>query len=317
MRYQVRTNIKDLQMKYDYLVGWGNSSIEFERRYNPTMYTLKYLVNGRGAHIGRVCCGNVIQPPNVLNTIKDKKVCVIIYTNTEEEIISQIHEIIPEADTIVGRLVSIDTCDNSYSRDNEDRIMLNLVTKMNMGDFTYMDIGVCHPVVRNNTYLFYEAGHYNGVLVEPNPTMVSLIEEYRPQNHIVNFGASPAEEGSLTYYYGNTPGLNTFSEKLAEERGIQNNKVVIPVININKIIEENFVTCPDILDIDTEGMDYELLSSLDFNHFQIKIICVEVGDNKNIKTLLEKKGYYHYTSTDENYIFIRNDELIKLQRNIR
>lgn len=159
-------------MKYDYLVALGNSSIEFERCYNPTMYPLKYLINGRGANIGHVCFGNVIQPPNVLKTVKDKKVCVIIYTNTEDEIISQILEMIPAAETIVGRLVSTDAYDHSYSRDNKDRIILNLVKKMNMEDFTYMDIGVCHPVVQNNTYLFYEAGHYNGVLVEPNPTMV-------------------------------------------------------------------------------------------------------------------------------------------------
>lgn len=251
-----------------------------------------------------------------MDTIKDKKVCVVIYTNTEE-IILQIHRIIPNVDTIVGRLVSVDVYDYSYSRDNEDRIIVDLYQKMNMEDFSYMDIGVCHPVVRNNIYLFYETGHYNGVLVEPTPIMVSLIKEYRTKNHIVNYGASPAEEGSLTYYYGNTPSMNTFSEKLAEERGISNNRIVMPVININKIIEDNFEIGPDILYIDTEGMDYELLSSLDFERFKIKVICVEVGDNKDIRNVLEKNGYSHYASTDENYIFIQNKELDKLQKNIR
>lgn len=33
----------------------------------------------------------------------------------------------------------------------------------------------------------------------------------------------------------------------------------IPVKNINKVIEENFETYPDIVDIDTEGMDSQII----------------------------------------------------------
>jgi len=315
MQYTNKTCVNALRKNYDILIGWGTAPLEFEKRYNPTLYTLDYLVNGKNDNIGQVSCGHIISDMNTISQFADKKVCVIIFHNKEPEILQQIHNLLPNADTIIARLIVVDNITNSYSRDREDLIMFDLIKKICPGDFSYMDIGVCHPVIRNNTYLFYDNNYTNGLLVEPNPEMAELAKIYRPKNNMLVCGASAGEESSLTYYQGDVPGLNTFCKEVAEKRGILSNKTEIPVKNINYIIETNFETYPDILDIDTEGMDYELLQALDTDKYKIKIICAEVASPSTIKACLAEKGYVHYCTTTENHIYIRKEELDKILRN--
>lgn len=312
MKYLTRTSCEELRKNYDVLVGWGNSVVEFERYYNPTLYKLDYLINGEGKDIGEKICGLVLSDASVLEELKDKKVCVIIYPNVEDRLLEQINKFLPNADTIVGRLVDTGKQYN-YSSDCEDTIFMDLINKLNYSnDFSYMDIGVCHPVIRNNTYMLYEKGFTNGVLVEPNPIMAQSASNYRPGNKVINVGACGGKDSVLPYVSGTCPGLNHFLRE-NEEVDKETTKVMnIPVRNINDIIAENFEKCPDLLDIDTEGMDYELLSALDTERYPIKIICAEVSKKHNIRELMQSKGYVHFTSTRENKIFILESEYNKL-----
>lgn len=311
MKYTNKTSIHELRSSYDLIIGWGTPVLEYQSRYNPTHYKLDYLINGKGTNIGQVLCGNKTYDMSILKQFTDKKVCIIIYQNKEPEIQKQIQSVLPSADTIVSRLVQVDGIQNYYSRSQEDVIMLDLIHKLGIENPSYADIGVCHPVVRNNTYLFYENGYTNGLLVEPNPEMVQLAQEYRPNNRIVTCGATSGEDSILTYYYSHLPGHNTFLEDIAHDRGILDNKLEIPVKNINTILKEHFENGLDVLDIDTEGMDYELLEALDTDFLKVKIICAEVY-YPEIENCLTQKGYTHYFTTHENRIYVRKEELDKI-----
>lgn len=308
MKYLKRTKVEELRKKYDLLIGWGNGIIEFERKYNPSMYKLDYMINGQGKNVGEIICGCKISGPDVLKGFSGKKVCVIIYPNIEQECLNQIHLLLPEADTIIGRLVDAGVPYN-YSSDTEDLIFVRLLETLGISDPVYMDIGVCHPVVRNNTYMLYEQGYTKGYLVEPNPVMVNLCKEYRERNTILSMGACSGEASSLTYVKGTAPGLNHFLRE-GEVLSEKDECLQIPVKNINAIFEENKIDFLDILDIDTEGMDYELLKELDMDKFRIKVICAEKSESsdKNIFKLLNQKGYVHFMSTRENQIFVRETE---------
>jgi len=187
-------------------------------------------------------------------------------------------------------------------------IFVRLLETLGISDPVYMDIGVCHPVVRNNTYMLYERGYAKGFLVEPNPVMVNLCKEYRRENTILSMGACSKEASSLTYVKGTVPGLNHFlreNEVLSEK----DECLQIPVKNINAIFDENKIEFLDLLDIDTEGMDYELLEALDTDKYNVKVICAEKSESsdKNIFRLLNSKGYIHFMSTRENQIFVRKN----------
>lgn len=60
-----------------------------------------------------------------------------------------------------------------------------------------------------------------------------------------------------------------------------NKKILIPAKKINKLIEELDIKYIEELHIDTEGLDYELLLSLDIHNYSINKIVCEMWPFKN------------------------------------
>lgn len=306
MRYLQKEKYSVLREKYSVIIGWG-AGVEFQKYYTHSILTYEHMIDGAGRHVGETINGITIQGIEAIRNYGERdSVLVVIYPNIENEILRQITEILPKADTIVARLIDIDGIETSYSANREDSIMFDYI-QSRYTDFTYMDIGVCHPVIRNNTYLFYEKGFLNGVLVEPNKEMCDMAMEYRPFNKIIHAGASPIPTcDKLIYYYDPLhPGLNTFQKDIAYSRGMQQNCRKVAMKDINSIIAENFETYPNVLDIDTEGLDLELLRHLDLEKYPIDLICAEVSAGGEIQRLMTENGYQVLERTEENEIYVR------------
>ena len=47
IQYTKMQDIEYLKDNYDYLVGWGVGRDEFLGRYNPSLYHLDYMIDGR------------------------------------------------------------------------------------------------------------------------------------------------------------------------------------------------------------------------------------------------------------------------------
>ena len=304
MKYTAKANYRELRQNYSIIIGWG-AGAEFQRYYDHDLLRFDHMIDGIGRHIGIEINGIIIQSIETLIQYKNNdSLLVVIYPNIENEILPQISELLPKADTIVARLLGIEGREGSYSANEEDVIMLDYI-KTKRSDFSYMDVGVCHPVVRNNTFLFYEKGFTNGVLIEPNTEMCSMAAEYRPLNKIVNMGASPVPtDEELIYYYDSMhPGLNTFLRDVAIHRGMDQSFRKVPMKDINSIIAENFESYPNVLDIDTEGLDFDLLSHLDFDKYPIDLVCVEASAGDRIRKLMTERGYRLLEVTRENEIY--------------
>lgn len=304
MRLTHSQKYEQLRKQYSTIIGWG-AGAEFQRYYDHDLLRFDHMIDGAGKNIGIEMNGIMIQSIETLIQYKNNdSLLVVIYPNIENEILPQISEFLPKADTIVARLLDIEDRETSYSANEEDHIMLDYI-RTKRSDFSYMDIGVCHPIVRNNTFLFYEKGFTKGVLVEPNTEMCSMAAEYRPLNKIVNMGASPVPtDEELIYYYDSMhPGLNTFLKDVAVSRGMDQSFRKVPMKDINSIIAENFESYPNILDIDTEGLDFDLLSHLDFDKYPIDLVCVEASAGDRIRKLMTEKGYRLLEVTRENEIY--------------
>ena len=69
----------------------------------------------------------------------------------------------------------------------------------------------------------------------------------------------------------------------------------------------------DFLNIDIEGHELEVLKTVDFSYFAIKVICVEIistSENINkreneIFKFLKKKGYKLKFKLGINYVFVK------------
>ena len=209
----------------------------------------------------------------------------------------------------------------SYSQQGEDLIVESICGFLGIGTPTYLDVGAADPTVGSNTYLFYRKG-CRGVLVEPNPVFFRSLKKVRPNDTVLNIGIGTTNVAEADYYVisGQIGSwLNTFSKEQAERvtsaPGSLNRieKILkMPLVNINKVISEHFQGAPDFLSTDTEGLDLDILKSLDFDRFRPKILCVETlivhttKEDPRILELMQSKGYAVRGSTFVNTIFVDN-----------
>lgn len=211
----------------------------------------------------------------------------------------------------------------SYAQSGEDLIVDFLLTwVLGVKDPCYLDIGAHHPHALNNTYLFYKRGS-RGVNIEPDPLLFNHIKKMRPGDININTGVGFNEEPELAdFYVMSSKELNTFSKPEAERisrMGTVSIKEIktIELININTVLKKYFSARElDFLSVDVEGLDFEILNSVQFDQYHPKVICVETsvykagtGKVKRKETidLLLDKGYHIYADTCINTIFVRKD----------
>ncbi len=225
----------------------------------------------------------------------------------------------------------------SFSQFGEDRIIETLMNTLFNKDYpwTYFEIGTNHPTERNNTYLAYIHGSH-GVVVEPNPDFKNLIEQYRPMDTFYNAGISFDHRMEALYYnFANSNGLNTFDEEVGEAvlkkyPDIKlRQKVKLPLLDANDVIKKHFKRNGlDLLCVDAEGMDFNILKSIDFTICRPKIICVEVGNSlisssgvsNNVNEYMESWNYALASTTFVNNIYVnypsvQNHSFIPLEQN--
>jgi FkbM family methyltransferase len=202
----------------------------------------------------------------------------------------------------------------SYAQCGEDRILHFLFSLLDIPHPTYLDIGANHPTQLSNTYLFYKEGA-RGVCVEPDPRLCRNIKAGRPHDTCLNIGIAAGVTGNLKFYVFNNPTMNTFSEIIRDEQ-LQTGLVLtqeleVEVQSINSVIARHFPTgCPNLVSIDTEGMDLAILETFDFTTYRPEAFCIETITNIEARKMTEiidfmgSKNYVVYADTFLNTIFV-------------
>lgn len=207
--------------------------------------------------------------------------------------------------------------ERSYSQSGEDKILRHLFNACQKETIEYLDIGANHPVVSNNTFLFYRTGS-RGVCVEPNPKFSDLIRRYRPNDICLDIGLGRDAVTEADFYVMSAHTLSTFSKFDAEELERSGNYSIesvlrIPLRSMNSVVEEYFAEPPDLVSIDAEGLSEDIINSFDFGRCRPFCFCVETitfsenGDGKKIGRIFdvfEKHGYEVYADTRINTIFV-------------
>jgi len=164
-----------------------------------------------------------------------------------------------------------------YSQFYEDYI-LGYVFKGQTRGF-YVDVGANDPDDSSVTKYFYLAG-WRGINIEPIPELVEKLNHSRPEDANVGVAISDTP-GELTFYKGvKASGLSTLSPKIAAShraRGFEFTKIKIPVITLSAVLAEHAKTKPEItfLNVDVEGFEKQVFSSLDFTRYHPRVIMAE------------------------------------------
>lgn len=190
----------------------------------------------------------------------------------------------------------------SYAQNGEDMILdWHLDGEVGF----YVDVGAHHPKRFSNTYRLYRRG-WRGLNIDANPGSMRAFRRIRPRDINVEAAVSSSSQ-KLTYYLFREPGLNTLDRSLAlqhvgEGRPIvkEIGTVTVPLVELlERYVPPN--TRIDLLTVDVEGLDFDVLSSNDWERYSPDYVLVEcldvltldkVASNRVTEFLLD----HHYSS---------------------
>lgn len=176
----------------------------------------------------------------------------------------------------------------------------------------YVDVGAYHPWMESNTYKLYLRG-WSGITIEPNPDQAHLFRHFRPRDIHLTLGVSTRDEELVYHRYADQK-LNKFAAHI-----VDNTDVIrvdkIRCLPLREIIKKN---CPDreidLLSIDCEGLDFDVLTSIDLRVSRPVSIIIEDfeqfslskngGDLSKIKSYLLNEGYCMISQGLFSFIYV-------------
>jgi FkbM family methyltransferase len=195
----------------------------------------------------------------------------------------------------------------SYSQFGQDVHVVNNIYKNKRNGY-FIEVGAYDGVTDSNTFLMESDYGWKGIVVECNPTWFENIIKHR--NCIFFPYAVYNKDNNVLPFYNTGHGLSGLVET-NHHKDIQTYAKVINVYTktLTSILSNaNAPRFIDFLSLDTEGSEYEILKTHDFEKYLFGYICVEhnnIEENrKKIRELLESKGYVFYRSNhvDDDYI---------------
>ena len=204
----------------------------------------------------------------------------------------------------------------SYSAFGED-IEIKKHFKKNFKGF-YVDVGCYHPIKANNTLLLHQKG-WTGINIDINKLSIELFNFCRPKDVNLNLAISKKKIEKI-YYQKKLSLLNSIKKKQA--KAAFQGKILTKKIKskfLNEVLERSKFKNKqiDFLDIDVEGADFEVLTTLNFKKYDPKLISVEIMPpnlelsnmdikNSNIYKFLIKKNYKLIWSNKFSVLFKRS-----------
>lgn len=177
----------------------------------------------------------------------------------------------------------------TYSQHGEDLQIYDLLTKNNLLNGIYMDVGANHPTSISNTYLFYRKG-YRGVSIEPNSELARLHRWFRRGDKVIEIGIGN-KSGIFEFNISKTPVLSSF--KKIDGPGLWK-KEYIPVLKLDDVTEFAKPERIFLLNVDTEGLNYEVILGASKTLELTDLLCIEV-DNEENEALIS----HHLTTKNE------------------
>lgn len=201
----------------------------------------------------------------------------------------------------------------SYSQCKQD-IFLTEHIFLNKNDGFFVEIGANDGITFSNTKVFEERG-WNGICVEPLPEVFDKLEKNRTckcvqgaisdkDTKFVNFNHVVGDSEMLSGIEEDYD--NRHRERIKLECKMFNcttEIICVPNYKFSEIVENKNI---DLLCIDTEGNEFKILKTIDFDYYDIRVIVVENNYNDaQLVKFLEEKGYKMIKVLEGDQIFIK------------
>ncbi|MCM1425823.1 MAG: FkbM family methyltransferase [Eubacterium sp.] len=271
---------------YDYIIIWGIGR-QF-RTYFKNQFKVDFLIdrNGGGKMVSGIPTLYPMNLPDICN--KGKTLIVVSSDKYYEDIIADIKEMALDCETVrlIDLLAVYGTENKSFCCWGVDALAKDILQRSGypISDMSYIEVGANHPIHGSATEAFYLLGA-RGILIEPNPDCMSVLQELRPEDKCLNCGIGK-EKGTMKFYrfadnsYRNSFDWGEVKKNIARGYKLQD-EIEIPIISINDVIEKyNVDTSKTFLSIQVMGSEWEFLEGFSYNNYDFPVISIAYYDDK-------------------------------------
>jgi len=195
----------------------------------------------------------------------------------------------------------------SFSQFGEDQYFKKFETKQG----TYVEIGCNHPVLASNSFRLYLKG-WTGLVVDGNALYKKFWNTARPKDIFINTLISANNKKEMPFYEHYAGFVSTGVKDHADQFNSEDFTLTYKdTKSINEVLAANHIHSIDVLFLDIEGMDYEVLSSLDLALYKPKYICIEDHEypttgNKSLSVIskyLNQNDYFLDSMLSPSFIY--------------
>ena len=197
-----------------------------------------------------------------------------------------------------------------FSEAGQDMLVKDNFFKNKKSGF-FVEIGAYDGIEGSNCYHFEKFMNWEGIAVEASPLQFEKLKKNR-NCKLINLALG--SENKLVEFYEVVEGFTQMSginninfqnslERIKKNSNSKINKIKIESKTFNKLIPNDQII--DLISIDIEGNEFEVLKSIDFDEYQIKVIIIENNIPNELSYLeffLEKNFcYFDRVGMDEIY----------------
>ena len=203
-----------------------------------------------------------------------------------------------------------------YSQSGQDKFINGFFRNMKNGFF--VEIGAYNGVNGSNCYFFEKFLNWSGIAIEPSLNQFLLLQKNRKckcVNKAITKKKEKIEFIDVIKGYTQMSGINnSFYQKTLEminkdPRTIIDKKIV-ETSTFSEIVEKNYLI--DYLSIDVEGGERDIIESIDFDLYKIKVLSIENNNPSevNYEEYLSKKGFCYIDNIGVDEIYFNKEYFI-------
>jgi len=204
-----------------------------------------------------------------------------------------------------------------YSQGGQDRYV-NERFFHDMKRGVFVDIGAYDGVHISNTFFFEEELDWTGLCVEPIPEIFERLKRNRTCDCVQGCVSDLKGERPFLRVRGYPEMLSGLVEKYdpahlkriyedISRNGGDLEEILVPCYPFNELLDAHGIRRVNYLSIDTEGGEFDILASIDFDRFQIDVITVENNySDPRYVPFLESRGFRLDSLQPPDMVFVNN-----------
>jgi len=207
-----------------------------------------------------------------------------------------------------------------FSQAGQDKFINNSYFRSMKNGF-FVEIGAYNGIDGSNCYFFEKFLNWSGIAIEPSPSQFLLLQKNRKCKCINKAVAKKNEKIEFIDViegYTQMSGINNSSyqktlEIIKKDLRTVLDKKIIEAATFSDIVEYNYLI--DYLSIDVEGGEMDILESIDFNLYKIKVLSIENNypNEINYEKYLSDKGFCYIDNVGVDEIYFNKKYPINIK----